>query len=388
MGRCMKKCYSLIFICIFQLFATLAGETKVLKIASTLPLEGEGKFIQHGIEALFKKVNDAGGVKGYKLEFVPLDDHKSKSESIKKIKANYDKTPIFLNIFTTGVVQEILPLINEKKVLAWGPEDNSMLLRNAQYKYVVHTKPGLDREIEALVDYSINNRAKWTFGIFYEDSDWGVEGAKVAREVIERFKKKHPHVRLLAEVSHPRGTVDIEGAAKIIGKKAPESIICIARRHATYNFVIHAINLGLFRSSFMGVSYLQPIAEQLQKARGVNFISTAAVPDYKKDDFKISVEYRNDFKKYFPNQPLSVVSFASYVNAAILVEMIKNTPGEFSLDSLIAQVEATKDYNFQGLKLDFNFERRRLLSDLWVSAGYNEEYIVANGFQGQSKGAV
>jgi len=244
----------------FAINAESVSSDNEIIIGSSLPLQKEGKIIKRGIEAALRSANQTGGVNGRLLKLIALDDKKSISKSIANIKELQARTNIFLNIFTTGVVGTFPEDVIRKKLLIFGPDENTLKIQKTKYHYLIHTKPSVYEEIEGLIDFSVKVKKRKRIATFYVADETGIEGRNHVREILKKYGLKP-----VAEASHPRRMIDVEAAAKKIAAAQPNVIICIARRHATYNFIIQALNRGLTRTIFAGTSYLLPIQKHLKR---------------------------------------------------------------------------------------------------------------------------
>ncbi|MCK4265155.1 ABC transporter substrate-binding protein [Candidatus Babeliales bacterium] len=350
--------------------AKVAKNNKVF-VGTSLPLKQEGRVVASAMDMVFRKSK-----LDKRIVLVARDDRKSVARSLKNIRKLLHETKIFSNIFMSGLIEEVLTDIKNNEFLIFAPEENSEFLMDAQYKGLIHTKASIREELEAIIDYAVSTLKKYTFGVFFEDNILGQNGAKVAESIIKRYTNENSNIRFLAAESYPRGTVDVDLVAKKMGKIRPEVVICISRRHATYNFTLECLNQGLFRTVFLGTSYLLPIQKLLEQSRGVNFIATSVLPNPTKSKIPLIQKYRKDMKTFFPGEPYNLLSLNGYFNASILLELISRIPGKVTHEKIIEQAEAL-DGEIDGVKLKFNQKTRQLYNDLWISPSYKSDWISA-----------
>ncbi len=344
--------------------------SRTVLVGATLPLYREGKIIKRGINAAFRSINQAGGVNGRYLRLRSLDDQKQKQKAIENIKFLRKATPFLLTPFSVGVVEDSRSFAQEKGLFILGPDENTSSLYSAQYPHVYHTKPSMAQELDALVRYIVHDLKKEKIAIFYVSNSYGKQGLDDARVVLNRYG-----VKPVIEVSYISPSINIHPAVKEIAKVHPEVVICLSRRHATYNFIVECINKGLVRTEFLGTSYLLPVQKLLKKARGINLMTTSVVPNPLQSTLPIVKDYRRDFKRYYPHDVLSVMSLAGYINAAIFGELARTVDGRPTLENMVKATEKLDKYKFKGLILDFNAETRTILSNLWISTGYGKKWI-------------
>jgi len=339
-------------------------------IGTSLPIKAEGALIRRGINAAFFKENIAGGIDGKSLELLVREDRKSVTRAYENIQSLRSETNIFLNIFMPGVVGALLPDIIAEKLLVIGPESNASVLYKPEHKNLILTKPSVRSEIDALLDYAIVRKRRKKIAIFYVDDAGGESGRNIAREVLKKYD-----LEPVAEASHPRRTVAVGPAVRAIVPKQPEVILCIARRHATYSFVLNALNSGAVRTIFLGTSHLLPIQKQLKEARGIDFIATSLVPNPEKSRLSIVREYRRYLNQYYPEEPFSVISLASYINASILIQLMKQAKGDIAMDKIVAAAEGFKNFDLGGISLNFDSATRSLSQRIWLSLGHRKQWL-------------
>lgn len=350
-----------------------------LTIAATLPLKAEGNEIKQGIDSAFRACNATKCLKDTTLAIDAHDDKKSIARSVRLITKIHQESPIIMNVFTSGALQSVLHLVKDKKLLIFAPQENSDELYKQELSHILHTKPPISHEIRLLIDYSIRYLNKLKFAILYEDSTLGVTGYTYAKKIIEEYKSKmgNESIRLVASASHPRDTVEVQHAAQKIAPEFPETIICISRRHATYNFILKVMNMGLMRTAFLGTSYLLAIQEALNKARGINFITTSYTPDLNADKpYKIVESYKEHLKQFVPGEYPNPISLSAYINARILITLVKKCSSPITPSKIVSQAKTLDKYDLEGLTLSYQEKMPAITYQLWISPGYHKPYKV------------
>ncbi len=348
--------------------------SKDIIIGTSIPLAAEGKEILTGLRLATKKFNDSGGINGQKMVITALDDEKSIGTSVNNVKKLLSKTKIITNIFTNGVVEELLS--GTDKFLYFAPEENSTFLKKTEHIGIINLKAPLSDELKVMIDYTIEHRKKYTFVIFYEDSTWGKSGQLAAEKIIKEHSKINQNIKMFTSFSYPRGTVDIDTAARNIISLAPEAIICISRRHATYNFILQCVNGGLFRTVYLAPSYLLPIQEMVEKSRGVEFIVTSVSPDPKHSNLKIMNDYRQAMQTNNQNQDFSTISFSGYFSGLVLGRLMEKILGDITFEKIITVAENLHNEDLDGLKLNFDPSTQTLFHSIWISPSYKSQWIL------------
>ncbi len=309
----------LLVLCASQSFA--ATPPQEIVVGTTLPLRAEGKQIEMGLQAAFGQLNQAEkGAKQFKL--LLLDDGKKLDKAVRNTTELQEKTPFILGTFTPGIASALKPKLESGEIMLFGPEENNTHLYANTPKNLILTRPSLRAELDALVDYAINTLKRRKIAVFYVDSPYGRHAIDDANASL----KQHD-LTPVAVASYPSGTVEIGRAVAAIVDAQPDAIICLGRRHATYNFLLGVVNKGLISTDFLGTSYLLPIQQYLQNPREIDLIATSVVPSPWRS-MQVEVKnYRTAMDEYYPYEPYSPISLSSYLTARSFVTIARTIQG-------------------------------------------------------------
>ena len=147
--------------------------------------------------------------------------------------------------------------------------------------------------------------------------------------------------------------MDIKTPAKKLLKPDPKVVICMATSTPTTKLINTFFEHGHFGTTFIGIDSTMLVGEKL-KRKGVDFLYASQMPNPKTSKLKIVQEYRNDTKKYFPNDPLNILSLSYYIYAAIIEKAIQKTTGQVTKEKIIQQIEQMKQYNLDGFIVNFD----------------------------------
>ena len=333
--------------------------------ATTLPLSGEfsviGKEIYAGMNLVFNKVNSEGGIRGVQIKLYSLDDDNSYFKASKNIKKLLKKSPVFLSLYGLNSMLALKPYLENSQALSLFSILGSSVLRILNYQNSIYFRPSECREIEILIEYVINVRNKNDIAVFYEKSAWG----EAALNVVKKCLKKY-NLEPVSTGFYPANTVNINNAIDTILRGTPDVVICLASARANYNFIRSAVNHGLYRALYLGLSNLVAAKDTLSKARGIKLITTSVVPDPVKSKMQIVKEFRRDAKKFLPSKKLSHFFLEGYINAVFLVEVLKRLRPPITPGKIIKKIERLKKLSFKGLKLGYGVEPRTLSGNVWL----------------------
>ena len=170
--------------------------------------------------------------------------------------------------------------------------------------------------------------------------------------------------------------MEITKAAETIAASFPEVILCIGRRHATYNFILKIINKGIMRTSFLGTSYLLPIQEPLFKARGIPLITIAHTPDLNASSpLPLIEEYKHDMETYTNTTIYNSISLQGYLQARIALVLLEKCNLPITAMQVRTQAEQLQNYDLGGLNLSYDPTMPGIRHQTWISPGYLDAYI-------------
>ncbi len=356
------------------------GDKTIVPICTSFPLKGDhsivGKKLLAGTKnylKVFKKFLKITNEKDFGYKIVHKGNNNLVNErGLKKIKKLLKKSPVFTGLLSTDILLALLPMIKKKKLVTLFPTDGVKEIREKKNENIVYFRASHEDEMKALAWYTISVKRRRNIAIFYEESAWG-------DDVLESLKKvlKDYGVEPIMISAYPQGTVEIGYALGKIAAKAPSAIFCIANPRAAYSFIRKALNKGLHKCLFVGPSRLSTIQQLLRSSRGFDVVVSSVVPYSKKSELLIAQEFRKVMKRFLANRDDSPFYFEAYINLALLVEALKHIKKDVTIGKIIGELESFKDFDFKGLKLNFDPKTRTLCSDVWINPGIDKKWIKA-----------
>lgn len=353
---------------------TLVNAQKELPLGSSVPLTGGvsilGKDVTYGLNLIFTKINRAGGIAGAQIKLNSMDDRYQAPLAKENISKLIKTSPFLIGCFGTEANLAILPQLEEQKIASFFPVAGLNNLRDEKLCSLINYRASIAREVEALVEYTINREYKRKVAIFYEENRWGESGAKAAEVALAKYG-----IKPVIKSSYLENTVNVGAAVSEITKARPSAIICISHIRPSYIFIQQVVNAGMQNVLFLGISDLAPMQQLIKKSRGVALVCASVVPDPYLSKLPIVEQYRADMKSFLPNVEISPFSLEGYICASLFVEALKKAPAPQTLMGIMQQFEAMKSYNFNGLPLDFDPKTRQLSSKVWVNDATGKEWI-------------
>lgn len=323
-------------------------------IGQSAPLSGSNKAlgdeIRNGALAHFRKINDAGGVHGRKLELVSLDD----GNEVKRAGENTQKLIVEQGVFalfgyaSATLSRPALPLVEQHGVPFLHPFTGADPMRVFN-KYIYNVRGSYADELEKIVEHFVPLGVK-RFGIVYYDDVIGRENFTA----VERALKARNYAPVAVAAIKDRAKSDIQTALKDISKGSPDVVILTTLFKASADFIKLARKWGLsaqmVSNSFPGAS---PLANELG-TEGPGVIVATVVPPYTQAALPIVAEYRAAMAKQFGNKEYSFTSLESYIGAKVMVEGMRRAGPRLTRESFMRALDAMSNYDVGGYAVKFS----------------------------------
>ncbi|HEY2337541.1 MAG TPA: ABC transporter substrate-binding protein [Burkholderiales bacterium] len=323
-------------------------------IGQSAPLSGAnaelGNDIRNGALAYFRKVNEAGGVHGRKIELATLDD----ANQVPRAEANTRKLLEEQKVFalfgyaSATLSRPALPLVEQHKAPFLAPFTGADPMRVFN-KYVYNMRASYADELERIVEHYVTFGTK-RFAIVYYDDVVGRENLVA----VERALKKRSLTVVSLAAFKDRAKPDIDGGVKEVMKGNPEVVILTTLFKASADFIKAAQQAGLVAqmvsNSFPGAS---PLAKELGKA-GAGVAVTQVVPPPSKRSVPIVAEYQVAIEKQLGKKEYSFTSLESFIAAKATVEAIRRAGPKLTREGFMRALDGMKNYDAGGYPINFS----------------------------------
>ena len=323
-------------------------------IGQSAPLTGAnaelGNDIRNGALAYFRKVNDAGGVHGRKIELVTLDD----VNQVPRAEANtielVEKRGVFalFGYASATLSRPALPTVEKHRVPFLSPFTGADPMR-VFHKQVYNMRGSYAEELDKIVEHFVPLGVK-RFAIVHYDDVVGRENFTA----VDRALKKRNLAPVAVAAWKDRAKPDIEGGLKEIIKGQPDVVILTTLYKATADFVRAARKAGfhaqMASNSFPGAS---PLAKELG-ADGAGLIVATVVPPPTKRSLPIVQEYQAAIEKLLGKKEFSFTSLESYIAAKVTVEAMRRAGPGLARESFQRALDGMKGYDTGGYLVNFS----------------------------------
>lgn len=323
-------------------------------IGQSAPLSGSnaelGNDIRNGLLAYFRKVNDAGGVHGRKIELVSLDDANQVPRAEANTKQLVEDKPVFAlaGYASATLSRPALPFVEKHRVPFLGAFTGADPMRVFN-KHVYNMRASYADELEKIVEHFVPLGVK-RFSIVYYDDVVGRENLTA----VERALKKRNLEAVSKAAFKDRAKPDIEAGVKEVAKGQPDVVILTTLFKASADFIRLAQKSGVgaqFASnSFPGAS---PLAKELGK-EGAGTIVATVVPPPTKRSLPIVQEYQVAIEKHLGRKDYSFTSFEAYIGGKVMVEAMRRAGKNLTREGFMRELDAMKDFDTGGYGLGFS----------------------------------
>ncbi len=366
----IKKILIVIFFLFWQVLLARADpglyEDRII-IGTSLPLTGHaaylGQAVLAGMQAYFHYINAQGGVYGRRIVLKVYDDAYTPPLMIGHIKRLIEKDKVFAILSPAGTptTLTVVEICQNQRVPLLFPITGAIELRHPVKRYIFNLRPSYWDECRAGVDFFIK-RGKKRFAVFYQRDAYGLNGL----QGVERRLIKYD-LEPVAKASYLRGVSKVSKQVREIMRACPEVVALIGTADVCAAFIKEAVSYRR-AVSFFGVSFVG--AKDLAKRRKdikARVFMTQILPPYTDLSLLAVREYQKIFRKYFPSQPLTALSFEGFLNAKLFVYALKKAGPEVNRENLILMIEKFRNLDIGiGEKINFSETDHQGLNKVFI----------------------
>jgi branched-chain amino acid transport system permease protein len=296
---------------------------------------------RYGVDLYLKVVNDAGGVNGRKVRSVYYDDAYKPQEAVANTRKLLEQDRIFAVIAPQGTppVMATLEYLEENKVPLLFPFQGSPVIRGK--KYVFSGMTLYDRQSKMMIDYLVGQRKFKTFGVLYQDDDYG----KAFLTAYEKDLARH-HLKLAAAEAVKRGVTDVSAQIAKLRAAAPQVTFLVLtpgpgaqalkeRQKTGWTDTVMVSSGPLTDEKYLGLAG--------DAAEGVEGLSLW--PDPLTSDLPGVKAYRAAMQKYFDKNEPNRYSLSGYFAAMLFVEGVKRAGRTLTRETLIGALENVRHFD-------------------------------------------
>jgi ABC-type branched-subunit amino acid transport system substrate-binding protein len=320
-------------------------------IGQSVPLSGSnkelGEDIREGALAYLKRLNDAGGVNGRKIELVSLDDANDTKRSEANTKTLIDQGVIALFGYGSATLsQPALPHVEAARITFFAPFTGADPMRKFN-RFVFNHRASYADEMEKVVDHYTTFGIK-RFAIVHYDDAIG----KANFGAVERALKAR-NLNVVAVASLQRTQTDISKDVAKVMQANPDVVITTTLYKHAADFV------KLSRKQGSGAQFISnsfPGSTALAAALGSDGLGVAmaqVVPTVSKRSIPIVKEYQEAVEKLKGKKDYSFQALESYIAMKVLVESIRRAGPQPTREKLLQALDTMQNYDLGGYVVNF-----------------------------------
>jgi branched-chain amino acid transport system substrate-binding protein len=346
-----------------------------IKIGSMMDLTkvnlADGNQVFQGIGLRVNQENQNGGVNKKYIKFIALNDSYEPvlaAENTEKFLNDY-KTDILISPNGSPSLQSYLNFVKDKKFLVLFPITGSGVFRKPELNNIIHLRASYPQESKALMEYAIKNFNTKRVAIFYQNDIAAFDSVESAKEVLSQNK-----ITEVITIPYERELVDFSEAAKKILSFKPNVILLLPITSAAIKLIQQIGADNLIKTNILAWSDMASIEfEEFMKSKGLKFTVAQIIPDLKSSNLEIVKDYRKESKK----NEFSLDSFAleSYIGASVFIDVVKQLKEPITKKIVLEKIKNIKNYNFKGIRLNFNPQTNALANNLWIVTENNKRIL-------------
>jgi branched-chain amino acid transport system substrate-binding protein len=317
-----------------------------------------GVNIKSGMEAVFNRVNEAGGVHGRKIRLIAYDHVYQPPKAVTNAKRLVERDHIFVMMghLGTPTTKAIKEYLEERKVPNIFPSTAASMWTTSGPGHIGDLATYAD-QTWMIIDYLVKEKKIKKVASFYQDDEYGLDG-----HLAGKARLKQHELAYVAEVDYKRADIDFSSQAAKLKESGAEAVIlqAVYREPPRLAEQCHAIG---YHPLFIGPSPI--VVDKTIELGGKHVDGMMGVEVYPlpTEPGAFLDLYRTDMKKYFPNLALDTTNLYGYQKAALFVEGMQRAGRNLTRESLAKGIESIKDWDpGWGLKYSYGGDQRRVMS--------------------------
>ena len=337
-------------------YDTGATDTEI-KIGNIMPYSGPASaygVIGKTEAAYFKKINDAGGINGRKINFITYDDGYSPPKTVEQARklVESDEVLLVFNALGTPPNSAIHKYMNSKKVPQLFVATGATKWNDPkEFPWTMGWQPSYQSETQIYAKYLLKEKPDAKIGVLYQNDDYGKDylkglkdglGAKAASMIIaeESFETSEPTIdNHIVKLKASGADVFIDIATPKVAAQAIKKVAEIEWK------ALHFLNNV---SASVG-SVIKPAGyENSQGIISAAYLKDASDPQWDNDP---GMKKFYDFlaKDYPEGNKIDGSTVVAYGVAQTLVEVLTKCGDDLTRENIMKQAANLKDFRTEVL---------------------------------------
>ena len=317
-----------------------------IKIGLFGPLTGVASVVQKnvfGAAAIYKDVNDHGGINGRKIELVIEDDGCNPNKGIAAVKKLLYQDQVFLlhGAWCSSVALAIKPEVAKNPLVPYmvlgavSTEISTPLMANLFHPVATTQVAG-----GAMAEFALSKPDVKKVAIIRHSDEWGTIYAQAAIDKL----KEHGITPVIVSALE-RGATDATSQVLSIKNEAPDVVIAflfppelVVYLRDSYKYGLKVTTVGSTAASIDDTNKRVGIPSALNDAyMAYPLAGSITSPEMEK--------FAKIFTKYYPSEALDTMSFYTMGGAIAIVEAIRKLGPDVTREGVIAELNKLDNFN-------------------------------------------
>lgn len=362
----------------------------------TGPTAGTQVPFGDGILAAIKKVNDAGGINGRKINPVVCDEKYQVAAAVACLKGMIDQTPVvgLSGLNNSGFQAAGLPLVQAAKIPVIGPESTSKGIVSPFPQYVWATECTYPNQADVAVAFAAKKLGKTQFTAVGLGGNVASADAYL-NQIKERVQKLG--ATYSKTVHYEYGTPNMDQQAQEIATIKPDVIFTHGGNAQNVTAFKSLEKFGVTNTLVIGIfaQETDAIAQASPKV-GANYYAMNCYSNARQTDVPGTKDLIVAAKAAgYPANVYESTDFTNgYVNGLLIAEGIKKAGDKLTRQSLNAAMATITNFDTQGLSPNISFSATNSVgvtsvrpykfnysTSVWEPEGSYEQYAQCNSHE-------
>ncbi|MCL5436835.1 MAG: ABC transporter substrate-binding protein [Candidatus Dependentiae bacterium] len=314
-----------------------------------------GMPLKDGLEAAVLACNERGGVHGQLLYPVILDDSyddKVAEQNVALLQEGYG-IDVLVSPQGTPTLRRYLDRVKRGEIAVLFPRAGADQFYTKDLKYLVNSIAPVSEEVSALMDQMVNEFKVRDFAFMYPADSFG----RPLMESVRAELKKYGIERAL-EVMYQQGQITLKDQAEELRESSSDGVGLFITGNTPVREVLSSLEMEFFLSRVVfTTSFLDSVSvNQFIADRGIEYTMSFPVPTPAAVELPIFKALDRIIRPLGLSYNSSL--FEGYLAAELFIDALAHVALPFTKEKVIAYLEGLKNYDFGGLHLTFDPQRR------------------------------
>jgi branched-chain amino acid transport system substrate-binding protein len=318
------------------------------------PLQNVGEDVRNGALAYLRKLNDAGGVHGRRIELATLDDAGDPARALANTRRFIEEFKVFALFGYTdaGMTRELLDLLQQARVPLFGAITGAEVARQPG-RNVYTVSAGHADEIDGVIGHYAQLGLK-RFALLRRDDRAGAEFLAAARTALSRRGLAAPLDAALAD-----GSGGVAALAREAFVADPE-VVVIALPQPPAAELVRLLKRTGREAQIVALSLAD--SGQLALALGVEgagVVLSQVVPPLDRVSLPVVADFRAAFQGETGRKSYSPASLQAFIAAKVFAEAVRRAGPALTRGALLLALDAMSYHDAGGYTVGFSRNNRQ-----------------------------